>query len=169
MENMKEKYPTPREFVRHIDQQYMLYIAVPILGFFAYYIYFLRNVGRGQLDELEISPLYLSIYVLAWILPVIYIILQKKKHKTEIRSFEDINKQMEVYEGLAKKEFMLITIFFIVSIFGFVFSNNHMMSLPVWFLFIVSSIEKPSIFKLVKLFKFPSKEAYDKFLKDEWA
>ena len=75
---------------------------------------------------------------------------------------------MEAYEGLVKKEFILITIFFIVSIFGFVFSNNHMMSLPVWFLFIVSSVDKPSIFKLVKLFKFSSKEAYDKFLKDEW-
>lgn len=162
------KYSRPREFVRNLDAIYLKYVSFPLLGFFAYYIYFLVNVGRSQLYEPEIQSTYISLYISLWVLPLIILFRIQKKIVAEVRQSENLEKQIDTFELLIGKKYLVLLLFFVLAIVVFMITNNQWMSLPVWFMFILVSLEKPSMFKAVKIFKFKSKEEYDTFLKDEW-
>lgn len=162
------KYSRPREFVRNLDAVYMKYVSVPLLAFFVYYIYFLMYVGRSELFEPQIKPLFISLYISLWALPIYFLARVQKGILKEVRASGDLEKQIESFEQLIGRKYLVLLFFFSLSIVVFCFTNSHIMSLPVWIMFILVSVEKPSMFKAVKIFKFQSKEAYDTFLKDEW-
>lgn len=162
------KYSSPKEYIRALDQVYFKYVSIPILAFFAYYVYFLRNTGRDQLFEPELKPLHIGIYIALWLIPIIFFIKKNSDIKKTVRLEIDFEKQMEVYKEQLHKKFLIVILLFILAVAVFAATNINMMSLPVWVMFILMSIDKPNIFKASKSFKFASKETYDAFLKDSW-
>lgn len=161
-------FDTPKEFVVKLDRTFLKFVSVPILFFFVYYCYFSYHQGRGTLLTPELDVKWIYIYIGLWTVPV-YMFWKKKKSmiKTAFDKESMIDKLDIIYEH-SLKSYWFIFILIIISICVFCLTNHSLVSLPVWVMIIIISVEKPSIYRVGKLLRFRTKDQYMTFVNDQW-
>lgn len=162
------EYSTPKKFVSKLDQTFLKFVSLPILFFFVYYCYFSYQSEQGILNTLKMSEKMILGYNLAWIIPVVIYFRKKKSILKKVQEEELMDDKLNVILTNSIKNYWLLLILFVSSIVVFCIVNHPLMSLPVWVMVIITSVEKPSIYRVGNILRFKTKDSYHQFINDEW-
>ena len=163
------EYKTPKEFVNKIDQTFLKFVSVPILFFFVYYCYFSYYKDIGGLFKPDLNDKVLLFYIVLWIVPIVVFLRRKKKMLSDVKAVDAMDSRLNLLLSRSIKNYFLLFVLFIISILVFCFTNHPFMSLPVWAMVIITSVEKPSIYRVGDMLRFETKEKYQSFINDEWS
>jgi len=156
-------FKEPKEFLKKLDQIFLIYMSLPILFFFGYYLWFLKNHKVEGFNAMTISDGNMILAVALWVVLILVLYQWKKKLLKEIRDIEDLQERMNALYVKLNLFYQVVLALFIVSLVAFHITKQHMISATVWIMFIVVSVEKPNLYRVARYLKFKTKEQFKDF------
>ena len=157
-------FKEPKEFLKKLDQIFLIYMSAPILFFFGYYLWFLNNSKKELLDVLNMSDGNMILAVVFWLILILILYQWKRKLLKQIRTIEDLQERMNVLYVKLNLFYQVVLALFIVSLIAFHITKQHMISAPVWVMFIVVSVEKPNLYRVARYLRFKTKAQFSDFV-----
>lgn len=161
------QYISSKQFIKKLDELYLVIVSLPILAFFVYYIWFLVQVKEYEIIPKSYSSMVIGGVVILFLSILIVIHVIKYRSLINMRKNKDLNLKLNLTYGIIKKVLLVELVLFLVALGIFYFAESQWMSIPVWVMFGALSFEKPSVYRIARHVKFPDKRSLDIFIHDE--